>query len=224
MCGRFLLIAPGRLVAEQFQLDDEPDVKPRYNIAPSQSVAAVRLAADSEDRELRMLKWGLIPFWAKDPKIGYRTINAKSETVAEKPAFRAAFKHRRCLVPADGFYEWKREKGKKQKQPYLIRMKGGSLFAFAGLWEYWKSADGDVIESCTILTTDSNEFVGSLHDRMPVILHREDYELWLDSKVKDANTLSRLFKPFPAKTMEIYPVSLRVNKAQNDDPDLIHQM
>jgi putative SOS response-associated peptidase YedK len=218
MCGRFIQITIGEIIGEEFQLPKAPDLAPRYNIAPSQSIAVVRLSQDPNRRELCMLRWGLIPFWAKDTKIGYRTINAKSETIAEKPAFRAAFKHRRCLIPADGFYEWKRQNGRKHKQPYFIRLKEARVFAFAGLWEHWKAADGDIIESCTILTTESNELVGQLHNRMPVILDRKHYELWLDTSVTNVEALRPLFNPFPAETMQYFAVSTHVNKPANDDP------
>jgi putative SOS response-associated peptidase YedK len=221
VCGRFIQISIGEIIGEEFQLPKEPKLTPRYNIAPSQSVAAIRLATDSNLRELCMLQWGLIPFWAKDTKIGYRTINARSETVADKPAFRAAFKHRRCLIPADGFYEWKRHKGRKQNQPYFIRLKEARIFAFAGLWEHWKSPEGEIVESCTILTTQSNELIGELHDRMPVILDRKQYDLWLGTSVTGLDTLKPLFNPFPKESMEYYPVSLHMNKPTNDHPQCI---
>jgi putative SOS response-associated peptidase YedK len=218
MCGRFILTTIGEIIGEEFQLPKKPDLAPRYNIAPAQPIAAVRLAENSKERELSMLRWGLIPFWAKDMNIGYRTINAKSETAAEKPAFRSAFKRRRCLIPANGFYEWKRQKGRKQKQPYLIRLKESRLFAFAGLWEQWKDADGNMIESCTILTTEPNELVAELHNRMPVILDHKDHALWLDTSVTDPEKLNPLFKAYPAEAMEYDAVSEHVNKPANDDP------
>ena len=221
MCGRFILITLGDIIGEEFQLAKKPDLIPRFNIAPSQSISAIRISTDSNLRELCTLQWGLIPFWAKDTKIGYRTINARSETVADKPAFRAAFKHRRCLIPADGFYEWKRHKGRKQNQPYFFQLKEARVFAFAGLWEHWKSADGEVVESCTILTTESNELVGQLHDRMPVILDRKHYELWLDTTVNGVDALGHLLNPFPTEAMEYYPVSMLVNKPTNDCPQCI---
>lgn len=215
-------MSPGRLVAEHFLLTEEPELDPRYNIAPSQQVAAVRLAKDSNDRELVRLTWGLVPFWAKDRKIGYKMINAKCETVAQKPAFRAAFQDRRCLVPANGFYEWKRDSGRKQ--PYLIQVSGGGLLAFAGLWERWTAPDGDVLESCTILTTGANERVSSIHDRMPVILDPADYALWLDRTVKRFEQLAQLFDPYPAEQMTTRAVSTRVNSPSNDDPSCIETL
>lgn len=219
MCGRFILMSPGRLVAEHFLLSREPELKPRYNIAPSQQVAAVRVAAASDGRELVHLTWGLVPFWAKDRKLGYKMINAMCETVAQKPAFRAAFRERRCLVPADGFYEWKREAG--HKQPYLIQVETAGLFAFAGLWERWTGPEGEVVESCTILTTRANELVASIHDRMPVILNPEDYALWLDKTVKRSDQLSHLFVPYPAAHTTVRAVRARVNSPSNDDPSCI---
>src|SRR5437016_8151445 len=176
MCGRFTLKTPVERLSEKFQFPEIIPLKPRYNIAPSQSVAVVRLLPDDSDRKLAMLRWGLIPAWIKDPTSGAQPINAKSETVAEKPMFREAFKRRRCLVPADGFYEWKREGGRKQ--PVYICMKDREPFAFAGLWEHWEDHDGQVIESCTLLTTEPNELLAQVHNRMPVILDQRDYDLW----------------------------------------------
>ncbi|MFC1835864.1 SOS response-associated peptidase [Thermodesulfobacteriota bacterium] len=224
MCGRFVLMSVDKVVAEQFQISGEPPIKARYNIAPSQPIAVVRVSADSAERELKMLRWGLIPSWAKEKKIGYRMINARSETAAEKPAFRAAFKKRRCLIPADGFYEWKREKGKKQKQPYFIRMKAGKPFAMAGLWERWKDPEGEVIESTTIMTTSPNELLSRLHDRMPVILPPEAYETWLDPSMQTADRLKPLLRPYASDEMEAYEVSTRVNRPANDDPECVEAM
>lgn len=219
MCGRFLLTAPGRIVAELFQLNHEPLLEPRFNIAPSQPVAVVRIKAESGARELDMIRWGLIPFWAKDPRIGHKMINARSETVAQKPAFRAAFNQRRCLIAADGFYEWKRHG--RGKLPYLIRMKDESPFAFAGLWEHWRSPDDRVLESCTILTTYPNPLLKPLHERMPVILAAGDYDLWLDTSVKAADKLNPLLRPYPDDEMTAFPVSPAVNKPSHDSPDCI---
>ncbi|MCA1960799.1 MAG: SOS response-associated peptidase [Desulfomonile sp.] len=222
MCGRFVLMSPGGLVAEHFLLPEEPELEPRYNIAPSRQIAAIRLAKDSSDRELVCLTWGLVPFWAKDRTIGYKMINAKCETVAEKPAFRAAFRDRRCLVPANGFFEWKRDSGRKQ--PYFIYVSEEGLLAFAGLWERWTAPGGDVLESCTILTTCANELVSSIHDRMPVILDPADYALWLDRTVKGPEPLMRLFKPYSAERMMKRAVTGRVNSPSNDDPSCIEAL
>ena len=170
---------------------------------------------------MEMLKWGLIPSWADDPGIGARMINARSETVAEKPSFRRAFKERRCLIPADGFYEWQRTSG--GKQPYYLRTKSGRPFAFAGLWESW-DGDGSEIHSCTILTTDANDLVGEVHHRMPVILPPGDYELWLDPDVREPGELLPLLAPYPANDMEVYQVSRRVNRPSNNDPDCVERV
>jgi len=207
------------MVAELFELEAEPHLEPRYNIAPTQPVAAIRVAAGTGDRELVFLRWGLIPSWAKDTKIGYKMINAKSETVAQKPAFRAAFRHRRCLIPADGFYEWK--KGTGTKQPYLVRMKDNLPFAFAGLWERWESQNGEIIESCTILTVDANDLVSEIHDRMPVILHPKDHRIWLDAALRDPEKLLKLLNAYPADEMTALPVNPLVNKPSEDSPKCI---
>ena len=183
-------------------------------------VVIIRLDRDTLQRRLVQVKWGLIPFWAKDTSIGNRLINARGESAAEKPAFRAAFKSRRCLVPADGFYEWKKRKG-DQKQPYLVRNADGSPFAFAGLWESWTGPEGEIIESCTILTTDANDLTQPIHDRMPVILKPEDYDLWLDPEVKDPKLLKPLLRPYPSEEMIAEPVSPKVNKASYDAPDCV---
>ena len=219
MCGRFILTSPGRVLAAQFELQHEPELTPRYNIAPTQQVPAIKM--DTGGRRLEMLKWGLVPFWAKDASISARLINARCETLSEKPAFRAAFKSRRCLIPANGFYEWMKERGKKQ--PYLFKFTDGSLFAFAGLWERWESKDGVALESCTIITTDANELVQPLHDRMPVILKNKDYALWLDPIAK-REILQPLLIPYPSVEMKCYPVSPNVNKATYDNPDSIEPL
>ncbi len=219
MCGRFALIAPGDSLAEQFLLTSVPTLAPRYNIAPTQAVTAVRLSPHSQEQELTLFRWGLIPSWAKDMKFGARMINARAETVAEKPAFRAAFKRRRCLIPADGFYEW--QKLGNKKQPMYIHARDGKLFALAGLWETWHSADGSLIESCTILTTTPNELMAPIHARMPVIIEPEDYGVWLDPGFHpdDAqHTLLRhLLRPYPAEKMDAHPVTTHVNNPRNDD-------
>jgi putative SOS response-associated peptidase YedK len=217
MCGRFALITPGEEIAETFQLAETPALAPRYNIAPTQPVAAVRIAPhsphDQQRRELALLHWGLIPTWAKDPSIGARLINARSETAAEKPSFRSAFKYRRCLVPADGFYEWQKVDG--QKQPYFIRLHEEGPLAIAGLWEHWQSPDGSEIESVTLLTTAANDMVRPLHDRMPVIIAPADYALWLDTAVQKPDQIQRLLRPYPG-AMLAYPVNPLVNNPRND--------
>jgi putative SOS response-associated peptidase YedK len=217
MCGRYTLHTAFETLQKHFQVSNQLKLIPRFNIAPSQSVAAVRMG--TTDWELAMLTWGLVPFWAKDKKIGYRTINARAETVASKPAFRAAFRQRRCLIPADGFYEWKSQPG--GKQPFYIRLKNKDVFAFAGLWEQWKSETGETLESCTIIVTDANELVRSIHDRMPVILNPNDYETWLNPSENSADHLSTLLKPYPPDQMVAYSVGRGVNNPRHDSPTCI---
>jgi putative SOS response-associated peptidase YedK len=202
---------------ERFKIDEYPSsILPSYNIAPTQEVAAV--VEEDEERKLELLRWGLIPSWAKDPEIGSRMINARGETVSEKPSFRKAFKARRCLILADGFYEW--QKIDNGKQPYHVRMKDASPFAFAGLWEIW-NGDGDGIRTCAIITTEANDFMSEIHHRMPVILHPDDYEMWLDPSFEEKGPLSALLKPYPDYAMETYPMSRRVNRPTNDEPGCV---
>lgn len=219
MCGRFTLtVDPGQL-QEAFPFASIPDdFSPRYNIAPTQPVAVI-----PNDRQNRVdhYLWGLIPSWAKEKDIGNRLINARAETLAEKPAFRSAFKRRRCLVLADGFYEWQPEPGKKTKIPMYIRMKSDQPFAFAGLWEIWHASDGSEIRSCTIITTQPNLLMEQIHNRMPVILEPQDYQLWLSPEELETSTLAPLLKPYEADDMKAYPVSRLVNSPNNDQPDCI---
>lgn len=222
MCGRFTLLAPGEAIADLFDLPEAPPVPPRYNIAPTQPVVAVRTVSKSGEppaRELAFFHWGLIPRWAKDPKIGSRMINARSETAAEKPSFRVAMKYRRCLVPADGFYEWQKLNG--EKQPVRIQMKDGGPFAIAGLWEHWQSKEGSEIESCTLLTTGPNELLEPVHNRMPVIIAPKDFDLWLDPAAQHAGEVQHLLRPYPAEEMTFYQVSTHVNNPRNEDPSCI---
>jgi len=216
MCGRFTLATPPEIVAEFFELTAAPDLSPRYNIAPTQPAPAILLTPERAQRLFRPLRWGLIPSWARDPTIGNRMINARAETVAEKPAFRSAFRQRRCLVVSDGFYEWK--KGPGRKQPFYIRMRDDRPFAFAGLWEHWEADDGTGIESCALLTTQPNEVLRPIHDRMPVILDRANYDLWLDPTMADVDRLRPLLCPYRAEEMKVYPVGTRVNSPTRDDP------
>jgi putative SOS response-associated peptidase YedK len=204
MCGRFSLRTSGKAVADFFGLPEIPTLPARFNIAPTQPVPAVRVGPEHEGRGLALLRWGLIPAWAADLIIGNRMINARAETAATKPTFRKAFRQRRCLIVADGFYEWKKFNGRKQ--PYYIRLQDGQPFAFAGLWERWNRGDSP-IDSCTILTTDANELVGSIHDRMPVILDPGDYDLWLDPDVQDPKRLEPLLVPYTSEAMAAWPVS-----------------
>jgi putative SOS response-associated peptidase YedK len=214
MCGRFTQASDGEVIARVFELGATPQLNPRYNIAPTQDVPVVRAAGGV--RGVSMLHWGLIPSWAKDRGIGARLINARAETLAEKPAFRSAFRVRRCLVVADGFYEW--QKLGTRKQPHFIGFRDGRPFGFAGLWERWRGDGGGDVESCTIITTEANELLASIHDRMPVILDPADHELWLDPGVTDANRVTSLLRPSDPSGMEAYPVSLLVNNPANDVP------
>lgn len=220
MCGRYALILSGRALAEHFDLPTVPTLGPRYNIAPTQSVPIVR-AGSAEPREWCEVRWGLIPFWAKDASIGARMINARSETAAEKPAFRQAVRRRRCLIPASGFYEWSRRGG--AKQPFYIHLSDSRPLAFAGLWERWRPSESDPVESCTILTTSPNPVVAELHDRMPVILPPERYDEWLSAAELASERLVTLLSAFPAEEMEAYPVSRHVNSPANDDPACIER-
>jgi putative SOS response-associated peptidase YedK len=217
MCGRYTLATPVERLAEEFGFDaSSVDLPPNYNVAPTQGVAAV--LAEGGERRLEVLRWGLIPSWADDPQIGSRMINARAETAPEKPSFRRAFRERRCLIPADGFYEWKRTNG--SKQPYYIDMKEGRPFAFAGLWESWKDDGGPEIRSCAILTTKPNALAGEIHDRMPVILPAGSYDVWLEPEA-DRDELYGLLAPYPEDEMEAYPVSRFVNSPSNNDPRCI---
>lgn len=220
MCGRFTLSQPTDAIASAFNIAQIPPLEPRYNIAPTQLIPSI-LSAPGGEKQLQMLRWGLIPSWAKDAKIGAKLINARAETVSEKPSFRAAFKRRRCLIVADGFYEWQRQE--KQKQPYYFRLQNAQLFAFAGLWEQWKSPDEDIINSCTILTTEANDLLRPIHDRMPVILESKDYGLWLDSEAQQPQ-LQQLLRPYQADLMTSYTVSTKVNNPKNNTPECINSL
>jgi putative SOS response-associated peptidase YedK len=195
----------------------DEDWSPRYNIAPTQPVPVIRQNPKTKDRSVSLMCWGLIPHWAKEPSIAMSTINAKSETAATKPAFRDPLKFRRCLIPADGFYEWKRIA--TGKQPYCFEVGGGELFAFAGLWDGWKDSTGQWIKTCSILTTTPNALTATVHDRMPVILHADCYDLWLDPGMQNVTTISELLKPYDAGSMRSYPVSTRINHVANDDEE-----
>ena len=214
MCGRYTLATPVEVLADGFAFGGPlPELTPSYNVAPAEEVAVV--LEDGGERRLELLRWGLVPFWADDPGIGQRMINARAETAPEKPAFRAAFRKRRCLIPADGFYEWQRTDG-GPKQPFHIRRHDGRPFAFAGIWEDWR--DGE-IRSCAILTTEASEDLREIHHRMPVILNRGDYERWLDPEA-DERDLRTLLQS-SADDLTFYPVDRRVNKPSNDDPRCI---
>lgn len=228
MCGRYTLTDPGAELLRHFQLSMLPDdYRPRYNIAPSQPITAI--IADEAGRRAGSLRWGLIPGWAKDPAIGYKTINARGETVAERPSFRNALRRRRCLIPADGFYEWQTRNGRKQ--PVRFVAKDGGLFAFAGLWERWQPPPGsvdpdwpDVVYTCTIITTEANDVVRPVHHRMPVIIDPDDYDLWLDREVRDPEAVLPLLGGAPGDALRKYEVSTIVNSARNELPDCIEPL
>jgi putative SOS response-associated peptidase YedK len=221
MCGRYTLTSPGEVVAEVFELVDVPPILPRYNLAPTQEAAVVRIVAPGAPRTLDRLRWGLIPAWAKDPAIGNRMINARAESVADKPAFRDSFRRQRCLVAADGFYEWRPLDG-KVKQPYLIRRQDRLPFGFAGLWSSWRGPQPDrPVETFTILTTTPNELLRPLHDRMPVILDRREFAAWLDPANRDFAGLQAMLAPAPTGGWEALPVSRAVNNPAHDEPDCI---
>ena len=224
MCGRYTLSNPQGSFSETPEIDtrflaefvETPWVEPRYNIAPTQDVPVI---TNEGTRRIERMRWGLVPFWAKDLKIDTRLINTRGETVAKKPAFRANFKRKRCLIPASGFYEWKREG--KTKIPMHIRLHGGGFYAIAGLYDRWKNPEGEWISSCTIITTSANELMAPIHDRMPVILSEEAEAAWINLEIDDAETLQSFIRPFPAASLEAYEVSSMVNGAKNQGAELI---
>ena len=220
MCGRYSLTKEGEEVARLFELLQPPPLAPRYNIAPSQPVVAVLHDADRDVRHWRHMHWGLVPHWSKDPAIGQRLINARSETAAQKPSFRSAMRYRRCLLPADGFYEWQRTGGPRRR-PHHVTPADGGLFALAGLWEHWQGPNGEEIDSCAILTTVPNELMRPLHDRMPVIVPAADHRRWLDPGCQDAAAVAPLLAPLPAELMVVRPVGTYVNNPRNDGPRCI---
>jgi len=219
MCGRFLLTRPSQ-VPTLFQVPDNSTLFPRYNIAPTQPVAVVRAAAEGGERECVLLRWGLIPSWAAGARAGQGLLNACSETAAEKPSFRAAFRSRRCLVPADGFYEWQR--GQRRSQPYAVRLKDERPFAVAGLWERWLAPDGRPLETVALLTTAANELFRPIHPRMPVILPAEHYQAWLDPELSNVGRLPPLL-PYPAEEMTLLPLSGWVNDARHEGPQCLER-
>jgi len=217
MCGRFTLTTNLGAIAARFGVARFlEEVGPRYNIAPTQTVIVVN---DDGTRRLTQMQWGLIPSWAKDPGIGNRMINARSETVATKPAFRVALRKRRCLIPADGFYEW--QPVGRRKQPVYIALKTREPFSFAGLWESWTSPEGNEVKTCTIITTEANDLLKPIHDRMPVILAKDAEKVWLDPTIQEPARLLPLLTPYLAKDMEVYPVSTKVNSPAHDGPECI---
>ncbi len=219
MCGRFTLTVDPAEFQNEFEGTDFPTkFAPRFNIAPTQAVMAI---PNDGGNTAEFFVWGLIPSWAKDPTIGHRLINARGETLGEKPAFRGAFKYKRCMVLADGFYEWKTIPSSKTKIPHYIRLKTGKPFALAGLWDEWQAPDGGSVRTCTIVTTTPNELMASIHNRMPVILEQKDYSDWLDRAARTPDSLKHLIKAFPTELMEAYAVSTLVNSPENDRPECV---
>lgn len=221
MCGRYAFFSPAEAVRRTFEIDELPPLEPRYNIAPTQPVPVLR-ATGSGGRKLGLLRWGLIPSWAKDPSIGNRMINARGETLTERPAYRSAYRRRRCILPADGWYEW--QAAAAGRQPWFIRSRNGMPLGLAGLWESWRDPEtGEAVESCTIVTTDAAEPIASIHGRMPVVLPAEAHAAWLDPELQDPATLGRWLAPCePA--LSAFQVSRRVNNPRNEGPDLIEAL
>lgn len=219
MCGRFALYSDPFALAHRFSAEAPPDLCPRYNVAPTQNILMLR--EESDKRHFALARWGLIPHWAKAMNIGYTTINARAETVYHKPVFRDAFRRRRCLIPADGYYEWQVIPGSKAKQPWFIVLRNRLPMAFAGLWERWQNPEGEDLESCCIFVTDVNELMRPIHDRMPVILAPGNWEGWLASAAKDAKALQSLLKPYPVDDMDAWQVSTKVNSPKNDSMECI---
>lgn len=219
MCGRYTLTSELMILQRRFGFCAEQiRLEPRYNLAPGQEAPVVIC---EEKNTLRMMRWGLVPFWAKEASIGYKMINARAETLPQKPSFRKPFRERRCLILADGFYEWRKAEGKGKKLPIRIVLPSREPFAFAGLWDIWKKPDGSLLHSFTIITTQANELLRPVHDRMPVILQPEDEDLWLDPNLKDVTRLTPLLTPCPANALEAYDVSAIVNSPKNDVPECV---
>ncbi len=216
MCGRFTLSTSQSAIADHFSLDEIPEFGARFNVAPGQDIATISVLGEERRWVLSPRRWGLVPSWAKDEKIGNRLINARAETAAEKPSFRSALRRRRCLVPADGFYEWAGPKG--SKQPYFFGLGDRGLFAFAGLWERWTDPEGRAVESCTLLTTEATEYLSALHGRMPVIVDPVDYGLWMDPDVVEPDLVSPVIDRNLGSALDFYPISQHVNDVRHDDP------
>lgn len=219
MCGRFTLTVDPSELRDLFEGFIFPQqYSPRYNIAPSQPILAI---PNDGKNKADFFQWGLIPSWSKDPKIGNKLINARGETISEKPSFRGGFKYKRCLIPADGFYEWKVQEGTKTKTPYFIHLKDRKPFALAGLWDEWQSPSGESLRTCTIITTTPNELMSNLHNRMPLILKKKHFSDWLDPAPRTPDSLLHLIQPYPTEDMSAYPVSTMVNRPENDRAELV---
>jgi len=224
MCGRYTITSPGQVIADAFGVEEPVELAPRYNVCPGQDVPVVRLARDGEHRRLDLVRWGLVPFFAKEPGAAARMINARAESAATSPAFREALRRRRCLIPADGFYEWQAAAGRGPKQPYYVHRADGRPLAFAGLWERWRGKDGARLDSCTILTTAPNELLAKVHDPMPVVLAPHAYELWLDRAMQDVERLRPLLVAPPSAGLVAYPVGTWVNDPKHDDPGCVARL
>jgi putative SOS response-associated peptidase YedK len=222
MCGRFVRTAKVEDLAGLFEVAEAASLPPSYNVAPTQQVAAVRVDPESAKRKMVALRWGLVPHWAANVKIGYKMINARSETAGTKPSFRSAFRKQRCLIATDGFFEWQTRDG--TKQPFFIRLKDHRPFGFACLWEHWESPEGELVESCTILTTTANSVVRPIHDRMPVIVDPADYDRWLDPTIQKPELVQPLLCPYQAEKMTAYPVSPWVNSPRNNGPKCVEPL
>ncbi len=220
MCGRYTITSAPEAVRALFRYAEQPNFPPRYNVAPTQPIPIVRLA--DGQRHFALVRWGLLPSWVKDPKTFTLLINARGESVIDRPAFRAAMKRRRCLIPTDGFYEWKAVGGRKQ--PYFVRLKSGTPMALAGLWECWTGPNGEELETAAIVTTDANRQLSEIHGRMPVIVPPEAFDLWLNCSDVDATTAAALIQPAPENLLEVYPVSPAVNRTANDNPQLVEPL
>ncbi len=222
MCGRFVRSSPIETIVEEFEIEDgqAPEIHARYNVCPGEEILAV--VREGGAARLRLLRWGLVPWFAKDPAAGPRSINARAEGVAERPAFRDAFRRRRCLVVADGFYEWR--KVGSAKAPYLVRLRAGRPFGLAALWDRWAAPERALLETCTIVTCPANALVAPIHDRMPVIVPRAERRRWLDPTFADRAALSALLRPYPAEELEVYPVSRLVNSPRNDSPECVRRI
>jgi putative SOS response-associated peptidase YedK len=219
MCGRFTLHSRLNLLLQQFALEAGPEWAPRYNIAPTQFAPIIRSSPASGKREMVLLRWGLVPSWSKDVSTGSRMINARAETVATKPAFRTAFKHRRCVIPANGFFEW--QKTANGKQPYYVHLPDETPLAMAGLWDVWHSGKDDALETFAVITTQANEAMQQIHDRMPVILPEDDFPLWLDGEFDGREALESMLRPYEGDDLQLDPISTRINNPRNDDPQCI---
>lgn len=223
MCGRFASMTSPEAMRRIFGTKNAtPDFLPRYNLAPTQDMLVVRYNSESGERCLDIVKWGLIPSWAADPRVGAKLINARAETVADKPSFRDSFNRRRCLIPADAFYEWRQ--GGRPKQPYAITRKHGGLLVFAGLWSNWRDPAGQWIRTAVVITTTANDVISVLHDRMPAVLGEKDWATWLGETPAPPDELQSLLKPLPSHEIEIYPVGTGVNRTANDGPWLLERL